>query len=119
MVEIGSEANVTSAEREERRMGNEERERHRRYLAARRRAHELRSFYQHLVIYLVVNACLAGLNLWRDPDDIWFVYPLFGWGVGLAIHGLSTYGFGGLFGPEWERRKIERILADEEKRGRR
>lgn len=97
-----------------------ERKRHRRYLAARRRAHELRSFYQHALIYLVVNALLAGLNLWTDPDELWFIFPLLGWGVGLAIHGFTTFGFGGLFGPDWERRKIEQLMAaDDEKRGRR
>ncbi|HEX2164979.1 MAG TPA: 2TM domain-containing protein [Thermoanaerobaculia bacterium] len=96
-----------------------ERERHRRYLAARRRAHELRSFYQHALIYLVVNAILASVNLLSDPGEIWFVFPLIGWGIGLAIHGFTTFGFGGLFGPEWERRKIEQLLAADEKRGRR
>lgn len=89
----------------------------RRYLAARRRVHELRAFYQHLAIYVLVNAALAGWNLLTAPDRLWFLYPLGGWGVGLAIHALTTFGTGSFLGADWERRKIEKILAAEEKRG--
>lgn len=95
--------------------GNGER---RRYLAARRRVHELRAFYQHLMIYLLVNAVLATWNLLTDPDSLWFIYPLGGWGVGLTIHALTTFGTGSFLGADWERRKIEKILAAGEKRDR-
>lgn len=95
-----------------------ERERHRRYLAARRGA--------RAALVLPARADLPGgqrdlaaVNLLSDPGEIWFVFPLIGWGIGLAIHGFTTFGFGGLFGPEWERRKIEQLLAADEKRGRR
>lgn len=95
-----------------------EREAQRRYRAARRRVHELRGFYQHALIYLLVNGALAAWNLATDPEHLWFLYPLGGWGVGLTIHAITTFGAGSLFGADWERRKIEQILAAEEKRGR-
>lgn len=98
-------------------MDGEERVEQRRYLAARRRVQELRSFYQHALIYLLVNAGLATLNLLVRPDELWFIYPMAGWGIGLAIHALTTFGMPGFLGPEWERRKIAQILAAEEKRG--
>lgn len=98
-------------------MTTEDQGRQSRVKAARRRVRALRSFYHHALIYLVVNSLLAAVNLLTDPGRIWFVYPLLGWGIGLAIHALNTFGFVGPFGPEWERRKIEQILAAEEKRG--
>jgi phosphotransferase system glucose/maltose/N-acetylglucosamine-specific IIC component len=43
-------------------------------------------FFVHLVIYIIVNIFLATLNLTSDPDVIWFVYPLIGWGIGIIAH---------------------------------
>jgi 2TM domain len=49
----------------------------------------LRGFLIHLAAYVVVVAGLAVLNLIRNPDHIWFVWVLAGWGVGLAAHDLA------------------------------
>lgn len=118
MVDRTIEANAAGGpQEEENAMEHEERTEQRRYLAARRRVQELRSFYHHALIYVLVNAALATLNLLTDPDELWFIYPMGGWGIGLAIHALTTFGMPGFLGPEWERRKIARILAAEEKRG--
>jgi phosphotransferase system glucose/maltose/N-acetylglucosamine-specific IIC component len=43
-------------------------------------------FFVHLIIYIIVNIFLATLNLTSDPDVIWFVYPLIGWGIGIIAH---------------------------------
>ena len=29
---------------------------------------------------------MATLNLTSDPEVIWFVYPLIGWGIGIIAH---------------------------------
>lgn len=59
---------------------------------AERRADAKLGFRSHLVIYVLVNAGLAGLNLMTSPHILWFQWPLFGWGIGLAAHGMSVYG---------------------------
>ncbi len=59
---------------------------------AERRADAKIGFRNHAMIYGLVNAGLAGLNLATSPHYLWFVWPLFGWGIGLAAHGLSVYG---------------------------
>jgi hypothetical protein len=56
----------------------------------------LRAFYIHLAIYAVANLILMGLNLWRapaegEPREYWFVWPLAGWGIGVAAHGLALW----------------------------
>lgn len=43
-------------------------------------------FLSHLVAYVVINVFLVFVNLWIDPSVIWFVWPLAGWGIGLAFH---------------------------------
>ena len=37
------------------------------------------------------------------------LYPLAGWGIGIVIHGLTTFPFG-IFGKEWEERKIKEYM---------
>ncbi len=49
----------------------------------------MRAFVIHLTIFVVVVALLAALNLYRNPQKIWFVWVLAGWGIGIAAHDLA------------------------------
>lgn len=53
-------------------------------------------FYIHVVIFLIVNAILVGVNLSTTPGRLWFPWPLFGWGVGVAAHALGVFWLPGL-----------------------
>jgi hypothetical protein len=79
------------------------------YTSAHKRAEELQGFYIHLLVYLAVNAGLFVINLLtRDGNGgWWFYWPLAGWGIGLVIHALTT--FGGLFSEDWKERKATEI----------
>jgi hypothetical protein len=39
----------------------------------------------HAVLYVIVNLLLLWLDL-RSSGDLWFYWPLLGWGIGLAWH---------------------------------
>ena len=52
---------------------------------------ETKGFVFHLIAFLAVNAVLVAINLSLDPTDIWFVWPLFGWGIGIGAHGLALF----------------------------
>ena len=54
-----------------------------------RKEEEKRGFFIHLVIYVLVNAGLATLNLAVVPKVIWFYWPLAGWGIGIVMHYLN------------------------------
>ena len=82
-----------------------------RYHEAKKRVEEIRGFYFHVVIYFLVNAGLIVLNLLTSPEYHWFIWPLIGWGLGLIIHAISV--FGGLWGKDWEERKIKEIMEKE------
>lgn len=43
-------------------------------------------FYPHLRAYCIVNGFLLLINLFTSPRVLWFVFPLLGWGIGLAFH---------------------------------
>ena len=48
-----------------------------------------RGFLIHLGIYVLVVGLLAALNLYRNPGNLWFIWVLIGWGIGVAAHGLA------------------------------
>ena len=52
-------------------------------------------FYSHLTLYVLLNLMLFGINVIVTPPILWFVFPLIGWGVGLAVHGLIVFVLGG------------------------
>ncbi len=45
----------------------------------------------HLVVFLLVNTGLTTLNLLRNPEKLWFYWPLLGWGLGLVLHSAIFY----------------------------
>lgn len=58
---------------------------------AERRADAKIGFQHHALIYAVVIAGLAALNLITSPGYLWFLWAAFGWGVGVAAHGFGVY----------------------------
>ena len=61
---------------------------------AERRVNAKLGFRSHLMTYLLVNGGLVVLNLATSPGYLWCLWVVFGWGIGLAAHGLSVYGGG-------------------------
>lgn len=52
---------------------------------ARRRAGMRMGWLIHATVFVAVNLLLAALSF--SSGRHWAVYPFFGWGLGLAIHG--------------------------------
>jgi hypothetical protein len=53
---------------------------------ARRRAGAKLGLYIHAFVYVAVNAFLALVQTQTTPQVHWNLWPLAGWGLGLAIH---------------------------------
>lgn len=75
---------------------------------ARRRAKAKMGWWLHAAIYLVVNTALVALALAQGRH--WAVFPLLGWGAGLAFHGLAVW----VFAPGQP--LMERMVARERQR---
>ncbi|ELE7142938.1 helix-turn-helix domain-containing protein [Vibrio cholerae] len=71
----------------------------------------IKSFYSHLITYLVVIGFLFVLNLFTSSDYIWAWWPALGWGIGVMNHGLNAFEVFDLFGATWEKRQIEKRLG--------
>lgn len=70
-------------------------------------------FFRHLTTYAIVNAGLFAMNLATNlattTDQIphwWFLFPLIGWGIGLAFHAVSA-----LARPEPSEAEVQRAMA--------
>ncbi|QSZ67414.1 2TM domain-containing protein [Methanofollis aquaemaris] len=86
------------------------------YERAQKRVRELRGFYEHLGIYLVVNLLLFAINAVTSPGAWWFYWVTLFWGVGLLFHAVGTFLGGRILGPEWEERKVREYMEKEKKR---
>lgn len=84
-----------------------------RYERAKKRVEELKSFYIHLAVYITVNIALFILNMLTSPNDLWFVFPLLGWGIGLSVHFVVVI-LGGKWGSKWEDKKIKELMEKDE-----
>ena len=60
---------------------------------ARKIAKEKSDFYIHLVIYIAVNAFLFAQWWFVAGPEVfpWPVITLFGWGIGVAAHGITAF----------------------------
>ena len=74
---------------------------------AKKRVKELKEFYSHLASYVSVNLFLAALNLFINPDHIWFIYPLLGWGIGISTHAFKVF----FSDARWEERKMQELTG--------
>ena len=76
---------------------------------AKRRVGLKTGFMMHALVYVLVNLGLLAINLWGGGQR-WHMFPLLGWGLGLAIHCIVT--FIALLGEGYG----DRMLADEVER---
>lgn len=81
---------------------------------ARERVAEIKSFYGHLLTYMLVNLMLVGIYLATGSDHFWPIYPMLGWGIGLVSHAASTFGAFGVFNTSWEERKVREIILQKQ-----
>ena len=82
------------------------------YKKASKRVKEIKGFYAHLLIYILVNGgffLLKGL-VWYIGDHQYGWTPAFFWGIGLTIHGIVVFGKNMFLGPKWEERKTREIM---------
>lgn len=56
-----------------------------------RRKQKVNEFLGHLTSYVAVNIFLVTLDLVHDGQLGWSIYPLLGWGIGLAMHFVRVF----------------------------
>ena len=57
-----------------------------------RRLRKKAEFRSHLVSYVIVNIGLVVIWALGDRDYFWPIWPILGWGIGIAFHAWEVYG---------------------------
>jgi len=85
------------------------------YTRAKKRVKKKKGFYSHLTAYISVNLFMIFLMTFTGGEPLGWMIPAFGWGIGLASHYVSIFGFPiiGVGGKDWEERELEKELEKE------
>lgn len=92
-----------------------------RYMLAAKRVKQLRGFYSHLIVYIIINLIIVIVNIQNLNDgESYFQWHNFitlsFWGIGLLAHAASVFLPNLIFGRGWEARKIKEYIEKEEQR---
>ncbi len=84
------------------------------YERAKKKVKERKGFYGHLTAYLATGIFFLAINMLNFDGDIWFYWPLLGWGIGLLIHYFNVFGlpFVGRLDEDWEEKEIQKELDE-------
>ncbi|MEM1003144.1 MAG: 2TM domain-containing protein [Bacteroidota bacterium] len=97
-----------------------------RLMRAKYRVSQLRSYYTHLLVYILVNLLISGVKIsfaLRAGDalsealfsfntlSVWVI-----WGIFLLIHTFRTFVLPFILGYDWEYRKLEQYVEEELRR---
>lgn len=66
------------------------------------------SFSHHAKVYGAVNALLFLIDV-VTGNTLWFFWPLLGWGVGLLVHYVRSFGFMPWVSADWENMMIREL----------
>ncbi|WP_323788058.1 2TM domain-containing protein [Psychroserpens sp.] len=93
------------------------------YKKAKNKVDNLRAFYIHFAGYIIFNTTLTTIKILDDLDegktlqealfDFGSVFMWLVWGIGIAFHAFSVYGFDYLLGKNWESRKLQECMEEE------
>ncbi len=96
-----------------------------RHLRAKKRVDELKSFYIHLAVYIIVNLFLSitqiviGITDGISYDVIFSDIGIYGvwlmWGIGISIHAFKIFGSQFFLGRDWEDKKIKEFMEQNKK----
>ncbi len=80
-----------------------------RYERAKKHVEDLKGFYVHFSIYLIMVPVFIYLNI-QSTGFPWALFPIVGWGFGIAGHAMEVFNYNPLLGKDWEERKIRELM---------
>lgn len=91
-----------------------------RYEITRKRVKEIKSFYTHLVVYVIISIIIliGNYQFWSPSGNFFswnnFSIPFF-WGIGIVAHAFNTFGINIFLGKKWEEEKIKELMNKDKK----
>ncbi|MFD2567992.1 2TM domain-containing protein [Pseudotenacibaculum haliotis] len=104
-------------------MNSDNEKMNRKYIRARKRVEELRKYYWHLTVYVLINTIISIYKIINDARggsggleealtdfdnySLWLW-----WGIGIAYHTYGTFGSRLFVSKSWEERKIKEFMDE-------
>jgi pheromone shutdown protein TraB len=89
------------------------------YEMAKKRVEKIKSFYTHLLVYVIVNAfiIISMVNRSSVGFKMFFNWETFStaffWGIGVVAHAFSVFVPNFILGGQWEEKKIKEYMEKE------
>ena len=93
------------------------------YLKAKHRVTQLKSFYTHLLVYVVINIGIIVVKILNNLSngetfeqaffDLSTFFVAIVWGIFLSMHVFYLFGLPYFFGKNWELNKIESLMNED------
>lgn len=93
------------------------------YLRAQKKVNNLKGFYIHLLVYIIINCIFSYIKITRNIEngetfrEAFYDNNTFGlwilWGIGLVLHGVNVFITNGKFGQAWEEKKIKEFMNED------
>lgn len=94
-------------------------------IRAKKQVKELKGFYIHLIVYLIINifitttTIMARMNGGETFEEAFFNFASFStalfWGIGLAFHAAKVFNYNPFFSKDWEQRQINKYVEEDRK----
>ncbi|HLT50348.1 MAG TPA: 2TM domain-containing protein [Arenibacter sp.] len=92
---------------------------------AKKKIEEIKGFYIHLSVYIIVNLFITIKNVigsFQDGKPFWDAFWDLGnyvvwilWGTGLMFHAINALDYNLFFGKGWEERQIRKYMEEDKK----
>lgn len=90
------------------------------YLIAKKRVEELKKFYKHLAVYIIINLFISIIKIKRNMasgetfEEAFYDFSTFSvwcfWGIAIVIQAFKLFGLDFILGKDWEERQIEKQI---------
>lgn len=94
-------------------------------IRAKKQVKELKGFYIHLIVYLIINifitstTIMARMNRGETFEEAFFNFASFStalfWGIGLVFHAAKVFNYNPFFSKDWEQRQINKYVEEDRK----
>jgi len=83
------------------------------YARAKKKVKEIKGFYVHSSIYLLIVPVFVLLNL-NSTSFPWALFPIVGWGLGVSGHAMEVFNYNPILGKGWEERKLKEFMDEDQ-----
>ncbi len=90
---------------------------------AKKRVEELKGFYIHFIVYILVNIMISTVIVVGQMHDgtefldaIWnfgVISTWLFWGIGVFFHAFKVFSLNPFFGRDWEERQIQKYMDED------